>query len=126
MTETQAAAVQVALAYFEAWTSKDFERAMSYVADDVVCDAPAGRIEGAEAYRAFMGPFVQILRRAQLIAAFGDERTALLMYDTETVTVPSAPAAECLVVEQGKIARSRFIFDRAPFEEARAAAAAGG
>jgi hypothetical protein len=47
-------ALDVALAYHEAWTSKDFERAMTYIADDIICDAPAGRIEGAEAYR-FMG-----------------------------------------------------------------------
>jgi ketosteroid isomerase-like protein len=86
-------ALDVALAYYEAWTNKDFERAMTYVADDIVCEAPPGRIEGAPAYRDFMGPFVQILA--------------------------SAPAAECLTVENGKIVRSRFIFDRAPFQAAR-------
>lgn len=73
------AALDVALAYHEAWTSKDLERAMTYVAEDIVCDAPAGRIEGAEAYRAFMGPFVQILKRAELIAAFGDDTTAVVV-----------------------------------------------
>lgn len=50
--------LQVATAYHEAWTSKDLDRAMSYIADDIVCDAPAGRIEGAAAYQAFMAPFV--------------------------------------------------------------------
>jgi SnoaL-like domain len=114
-------ALDVALAYFEAWTSKDFERAMTYVADDVVCDAPAGRIEGAAAYREFMGPFVEILVSARLIAAFGDDERALVMYDTETVPVRSAPGAECVTVEDDKIVRSRFVFDRAPFHAARAA-----
>ena len=85
MTETPGSALQVALAYYEAWTSKDFEHAMTYISDDIVCDAPAGRIEGVDAYRAFMGPFVQILKGAQLIAAFGDDETAMVMYDTETV-----------------------------------------
>ena len=113
------AALDVALAYHDAWTSKDFERAMTYVSDDIVCDAPAGRIEGADAYRAFMGPFVEILRNAKMIAAFGDEETALVMYDTETVPVASAPGAECVTVENGKIVYSRFVFDRAPFQAAR-------
>jgi len=121
MTNQQA--LDIALAYHEAWTSKDLERAMTYVADDVVCDAPAGRIEGAEAYRAFMGPFVQTLKRADLIAAFGDDTTAVVVYDTDTVPVQSAPGAECVTVEDGRIVYSRFIFDRAPFEAARAAAA---
>lgn len=122
MDEQNGQALDVALAYHEAWTSKDFERAMTYVAEDIVCDAPAGRIEGAEAYRAFMGPFVQILKRADLIAAFGDDSTAIVVYDTETVPVRSAPGAECVTVEDGRIVYSRFIFDRAPFDAARAKA----
>jgi hypothetical protein len=95
---------------------------MSYIAEDIVCDAPAGRLEGAAAYRSFMGPFVQILRESTLIAAFGDDQTALIMYHTRTVPVPSAPGAECVTVTGGKITYSRFIFDRAPFDAARKAA----
>ena len=121
MTETASPALRTALAYYQAWTGHDLDKAMSYVAYDIVCDAPAGRLEGAAAYRGFMGPFVQILRGATLIAAFGDDQTALIVYDTETVPVPSAPAAECVVVTDGKITYSRFIFDRAPFDAARKA-----
>jgi hypothetical protein len=121
---TRGAAVETALAYHEAWTGKDFERAMSYIADDIVCHAPAGRIEGAEAYRAFMGPFVQILVNAELLAAFGDDETAVVMYDTHTLPVESAPGAECVTVRDGKIVHSWFVFDRAPFDAARRAAAA--
>ena len=109
----------VALAYHRAWTGGDMDKAMTYVADDIVCDAPAGRIEGAAGYRAFMAPFVQILRRAELLGAFGDEQTAVIVYDTETVPVASAPGAECVTVRDGRITYSRFIFDRLPFEEAR-------
>ncbi|MBO0770616.1 MAG: nuclear transport factor 2 family protein [Actinobacteria bacterium] len=122
MTETTSPALAVALAYFRAWTGHDLDKAMSYIADDIVCDAPAGRLAGAAAYRNFMAPFVQTLTGAELIAAFGDETTALVMYDTETVPVRSAPAAECVTVAGGKITRSRFIFDRLPFEAARKAA----
>jgi len=56
MTEKPSQALQVALAYHQAWTNKDMDQAMTFIADDIVCDAPAGRIEGAEAYRAFMAP----------------------------------------------------------------------
>jgi ketosteroid isomerase-like protein len=121
VTEKPSSALKVALAYYEAWTKKDFEQAMRYISNDVVCEAPAGRIEGADAYREFMAPFVQSLKDAQLIAAFGDEHTAMVMYDTETVLVKSAPGAECVTVEDGKITRSRFVFDRLPFQVAREA-----
>jgi hypothetical protein len=122
MTEQPSPALQVALAYHQAWTSHDLDRAMRYIAEDIVCDAPAGRIQGAEAYRAFMAPFVQILTGSRMIAAFGDEETALVMYDTRTVPVERAPGAECVTVKDGKIIHSWFVFDRAPFEAARNAA----
>ena len=123
MTESTSPALEIALAYFRAWTGHDFDEAMEYIADDIVCDAPAGRLTGAAAYRGFMGPFVQILTNSELLAAFGDDQQAVLVYDTETVPVKSAPAAECVTVRDGKITYSRFIFDRAPFDAARRAQA---
>ena len=119
MSELTSPALQTALAYHQAWTSHDLEQAMTYIADEIVCDAPAGRLEGAVAYREFMGPFVQILTGSKLIAAFGDDETAVVVYDTETVPVKSAPGAECVTIKDGKITYSRFIFDRAPFDAAR-------
>ena len=74
MSESTSPALAVALAYHQAWTGHDLEEAMSYIADDIVCDAPAGRLEGAAAYREFMGPFVQMLTGSKLVAAFGDDR----------------------------------------------------
>jgi ketosteroid isomerase-like protein len=121
MTEKTSTALRVAMAYHRAWTGKDLDRAMAYIADDVVCDAPAGRLEGAEAYRAFMAPFVRMLIGADLLAAFGDEERAVVMYDTETAAVKSGPAAECVTVRDGKITYSRFVFDRVPFAAARQA-----
>ena len=119
MTESTSPALAVALAYYQAWTSHDLEEAMSYIADDIVCDAPAGRLEGVAAYREFMGPFVQILIGSELVAAFGDDEKAVVMYDTETVPVKSAPGAECVTVQDGRITYSLFVFDRAPFDAAR-------
>jgi hypothetical protein len=65
--------------------------------------------------------FVQMLKDSMLVAAFGDEEKAIVMYDTATVLVPSAPGAEWVTVKDGKITRSLFIFDRAPFDAARKA-----
>lgn len=123
MNETGSAALQTALAYHRAWTSHDFEQAMTYIGEDIVCQAPAGRLDGAEAFRSFMGPFAQIVTSSKLIAAFGDDTMAVLMYDTDTVPVKDAPGAECLTVSDGKISHMRIIFDRAPFDAARRAAA---
>ena len=58
------AALDTALAYYRAWTCHDFDKAMTYVAEDIVCQAPAGRLDGAAAFRGFMRPFVRILTRS--------------------------------------------------------------
>lgn len=123
MIENHRPALDVALAYYRAWTGKRFDDAMTHIAADIICDAPAGRIEGRAAFSAFMGPFAQILTDSNLIAAFGDDTTALLMYDAATVPVKHAPGAECHTVRDGKITHLRIVFDRAPFDAARAAAA---
>ena len=118
-------ALQTALAYYHAWTSHDLDTAMTYIAADIVCLAPSGRLEGAEAFRGFMGPFAQILTSSKLIAAFGDDEKAVIMYDTDTVPVKDAPGAECVTVKDGNITHMRIIFDRLPFEDARRAAWTG-
>lgn len=119
-------ALRIALDYYHAWTGKDLDRAMTYVADGIVCDAPAGRLEGVAAYRNFLEPFARTLTGAELIAAYGDDKQALIMYDTSSPLVASAPGAECVTVVDGRIAYSRFLFDRLPFDRARRAAAERG
>jgi hypothetical protein len=122
MTDDRGAALETALAYHRAWTGGDFEKAMGYIADDIACQAPSGLLEGAAAFRGFMGPFTRICTRSALVAAYGDDTTAVLMYDTDTVPVRDAPGAECHTVADGLITHMRIIFDRLPFEAARGGA----
>lgn len=118
MTETNGVALQTALEYHHAWTGNDLDKAMSRIADDIVCDAPAGRIEGAEAYRAFLANFMRMATSTTLKAAFGDDGSALLLCDTETSAVRSSHSAEHFTVEDGRITYVRLVFDRAPFQAA--------
>lgn len=120
---TTSPALQTALDYHRAWTGQDFDRAITYLADDLVCEAPSGQITGLAEFRGFMEPFSQIMTSSQLLAAFGDDDTAMLMYDTTTIPVPHAPGAELYTVADGRITHIRIIFDRAPFDAAQAAAA---
>lgn len=99
--------------------------AQSAIGTTIVCHAPAGLIIDADAFRGFMGPFSQILTRSELIAAFSDTQTAVVIYDTDTVPVQNAPAAEYLTINDGLIVRMTIIFDRAPFDAARRASGMG-
>lgn len=119
-------ALDVALAYHRAWSAADLDGALAFIADDVVCEAPPGRLSGIDAYRAFMEPYVAQLLGVTLLAAFGDDETAVVMYDSRTRLVAQAPGAECVAVADGKIVHSWFVFDRAPFQAARAAVIGSG
>jgi hypothetical protein len=117
-TTSAPAAVAVAQAYFQAWSAHDVESAMLLVDPQIVCLAPAGRIEGREAFRAFMGPFVDSVERTALVARYGDDSMAVTVYDTDTRVVHDAPGAECVRVRDGRIVWMRIIFDRLPFRDA--------
>src|SRR5450631_3329104 len=108
-------ALATALAYHQAWTSQNLDQAMTYIADDITCDAPGARISGAQQYRDFLGGFMTQLTGVEAVAAFGDDTTAVLFYYPHTANVSDAPTAECFTVTGGKITRSVLVFDRPSF-----------
>jgi hypothetical protein len=116
-------ALDIALEYHQAWAAKDVERSLAFLAADVVCDAPAGRLEGVAAFEEFLHRYNQLFLGADLLASFGDEQTAVLIYDNHTRPVPHAPAAARYTITDGKISALQLIFDRLPYEQAKAAAA---
>lgn len=112
-------ALSRALAYHRAWVDDGIDAALAHVAADVRCDTPAGRLDGADALGDYMGPFAEMAQRVELLAAYGDDDRAVLVYDTVTPLVPSAPGAELVTVRDGRISHLRLIFDRLPFARAR-------
>jgi limonene-1,2-epoxide hydrolase len=119
MQERQAEAVEIAVGYHKAWTTGKLEVATSHLAENVICHAPTGTLHGRAAVRAFMEPFAATLTGSRLLAAYGADNQALLMYDTSNRAVPSAPGAELYRIENDQIIEIRIIFDRLPFALAR-------
>jgi len=108
-------ALQTALAYHRAWTSGDLDGAMAHVSDDIVCRAPDGDISGKEAYRSYLGGFLQVMTGVTDVTAFGDQEEALLFYCPHTAATSTAPAAEHFTLRDGRIVESRLVFDRLSF-----------
>jgi len=115
VTATGSAALEVALAWYHARAGHDIDKTKSCAADDIVCDAPGVHLEGSQAFRDFEESFIPMISGATLVAAFGDDQTALLMYDIATVPVPSNFTAAYATVTGGKIAALRIVFDQTPF-----------
>ena len=115
MTASGSAALEVALAWYHARNDHDIDKDMSCAADGIVVDAPGVHIEGRAAFRDFEESFLPMITGATLAAAFGDDHSALLMYDIATVPVPSNYAAAHATVTGGKITALRIVFDQTPF-----------
>ena len=105
----------VANTYVQAIADKDVEKILSVSADDILCNSPVGQLEGSAAFRKFHEGFAQMLKKITVLAVFGDDEQAVIVYEADTHPVPKAMTAEYIVVKHGKIVSTRVIFDRTPF-----------
>ena len=114
-TETTGKALSVARIYVNAIANKDVEKILSVSADDIICSSPIGRLQGIAAFRGFHEGFARMIKKVTVLAAFGDDERAVIVYNAETHPVASAITAELIVVKNGKIASTEVIYDSAPF-----------
>lgn len=123
MTANSGSAQKVAEAYVRAWTSGDAEAALGLVADDVVCEAPSGRIEGIAGYREFLAPFVGMLSNGKVLNVLADGAKAATVYSIDLPFAQGFHGAEYLTVADGKISHVISVFDMSPMIKAGAAQA---
>jgi len=119
MTTTTDSAQKIADDFVRAWTGRDVEKALSLMADDVVCEAPSGRIEGVDGYREFLERFVATITSATVIDVLGDDTHAAAVYSTDTQFLSDFRGIDHLTVENGKITHVICVFDRLPMYLAR-------
>jgi hypothetical protein len=113
--------VAIARAFTEAWASHDMDTASAYVAEDVVFDGPiAGHTVGAEAYTQGVVTFARAVTGLTILAAFGDDTQALIMYEVTTSPFGALTCAELLTIRDGKIQADRLTFDTYKVRQAAA------
>ncbi|MBR0825489.1 nuclear transport factor 2 family protein [Bradyrhizobium manausense] len=112
---TERTALAIARTYVEAIVNKDVEAIISNAADNVVCTSPIGRIAGTEAFRGFHAGFARMIKKITVLAAYGDDVQAVIVYNAETHPVPNSIVAELIKVKNGKIASTDVIYDATPF-----------
>lgn len=111
--------VAIAHAFTEAWTSKDLERAAGYVADDAVFDGPLGHAEGKQEYMEGISRLAGIVTSLNILATFGNNAQALIMYELTTEQYGVLTCAKLFTIHDGKIAQDRLTFDSYDMRTAR-------
>jgi hypothetical protein len=117
MADDKGKALMIARTYFDAMAHKQVDKIISVSAADVVCTSPVGRLHGAQAFRGFQEGFARMIKKLTLIAAFGDDHEAVIVYECETHPVPRAMVTEHIIVKNAKIASTTVIYDGTPFAE---------
>jgi SnoaL-like protein len=112
-------AVTLARAHLEAWSNHDLESARRNLASNVEFFSPAGHLVGVDEYMDAPRGLVQFAKQVvpgslKVLAAVGDERNALIMYQVDTEGGPigamTFPSAQTWVLdEHGKIQVERII-----------------
>jgi hypothetical protein len=112
-------AVTVARAHLEAWTNHDLDSARGNLAEDVQFYSPAANLAGIQEYMEGARGLAQFAKQVipgslRVIAATGDDRNALIMYEVRTEGGPFGPrlfpsAQTWMLDESGKIKVERIV-----------------
>jgi ketosteroid isomerase-like protein len=114
-TQSNGKALQIAETYIDAIANKDVDTIISVSADDVVCTSPLGQITGAPKFREFHDGFARMIEKITILAAYGDDEQAVVVYNADTHPVANSVVAELLKVKNGKITSTEVIYDATPF-----------
>jgi len=118
-TKTESRAVALATSHLEAWSNHDLDTVRGNLASDVQFYSPAANLVGIDEYMDAPRGLTQFAKQVvpgslRVIAAMGDERNALIMYEVSTEGGPigskAFPSAQTwLLDENGKIKVERII-----------------
>jgi len=106
-------------AFTEAWTSHNLASAADYVAEDVVFDGPLGHTDGKQEYMEGINRLAQIVTSMRVVAVYGDEAQALIMYELHTDQYGILTCAKLFTIRDGKIHTDRLTFDSYPMRKAK-------
>ena len=112
-------AVALARQHLEAWTNHDLEAARGNLAADVQFFSPAGNLAGIDEYMDAPRGLAQFAKQVvpgslRVVAASGDERNALIMYEVDTEGGPAGSrtfvsAQTWALDDAGKVKLERII-----------------
>lgn len=109
---TEQPALDIASAFLDAYTGADPETARSYLADHFTFDGPIAHYRSAEEFLTGSKPFADTIGAGWTkVAAFGDDREALLLYDLFLRSGAAMRIADHYTVRDGKIQTETILWD---------------
>jgi ketosteroid isomerase-like protein len=104
--------------YYNAWTSKEFDQAVSLLAQDLTVEVPVNEYPDARSFAAALANFGAMATKTELLAEMSAGEEGMLLYDMDVQGLGTLRVAEHFTVENGKITRIRQIHDTAALRAA--------
>jgi len=109
---------EVVLAYFNAWTSHNIDKAMAQLADDIYVQGPTGGARSAVEFRPGLEAFAKITKRAEIKSFIVEGDKAGLFYEAELpAPVGVLKIGSFFKVIKGKIQSYEILFDSVEFRK---------
>jgi ketosteroid isomerase-like protein len=105
-------------AYYDAWTAKDFDQAVSLLAGRLTVEVPVNVYPTTESFAAALRSFGSMTTKADLLAAMSTGNEGMLLYDMDVQGLGTLRVAEHFTVDDRKITRIRQIHDTATLRTA--------
>ena len=106
-------ALTVARTYHDAWTAKDFDRAVALLADDLAVEVPINAYPTTESFAAALRGFGSMVTDVELLSELGADGEAMLLYDMQVEGLGPMRIAEHFRVAGERIVGLRQIHDTA-------------
>lgn len=105
-------------AYYDSWTTGDFDRAVGLLAPGLAVEVPVNDYPDVESFAAALKDFGALATRVELLAAMTSGEEGMLLYDMQVQGLGTLRVAEHFTVSGGKITRLRQIHDTAAIRAA--------
>jgi hypothetical protein len=110
-------ALTIARAYHRAWSTQDLENVGRHLADDLHVEVPINAYAGKEDFLEAVRRTAQMTSKVKMLAEFGNEDEALLLYDM-TLPIGDLRIAEHFSVAGDRIHKVRQVHDTATLRAA--------
>ncbi len=117
MLPASGAALKTARSYHDEWRRGRFESAAAYLADALSVEVPINSYAGKDDFMAAAQRTRQMASKIEMLAQFGDDSEAVLVYDM-TLPIGTLRIAELFTAPNGRITRIRHIHDTAALRAA--------
>jgi hypothetical protein len=105
--------LKIALDYFKAWGSKEFDKAADCLSENISFEMPINSYTDKQAFVEAVKFTRAVSSEIKILAAFGNENEALLLYDMLLNPIGNMRIAEHFKIKNGKITMIRHIHDTA-------------